>query len=265
MANPLQQSIISAEAANEHIGRIFNYLGSGNPNGVVNKAYRNAYRGIDHALQEKDPLKAVIEVMDYLKLALTAVLLRLLKDAGEFGKDEAIRQLKHYQVRPPARDSVDLSRETDAALAAILAQVNQQDLTIRALVLTGADKDQILGTQARAGALLASAVIRLAANWSASMVWTGFEALVEPQVGRLEKMAVAVIDDKTTECCLEVHGQVQPIGAPFQLVGEPHFAPEMEKPPFHWNCRTAVALYSIRFDDGITGRTRKAAEGSPPL
>ncbi len=82
--------------------------------------------------------------------------------------------------------------------------------------------------------------------------------MVEPQEGSLEQVAVAVIDDKTTECYLEVNGQVQPIGAPFQLTGDPHGATEMQKPPFHWNCRTAVALYSIRFDAAITAQMRQA-------
>ena len=91
------------------------------------------------------------------------------------------------------------------------------------------------------------------------MVWTGFEEIVTPYQGVIQKMAVATIDERTTECCLEVHGQVQYLGAPFHLTGDPHFASEMEKPPFHWHCRTSVALYDIGFDNGITQSLRAAA------
>ncbi len=259
MTNPLERSILRAETANQYIGRLFTYLGSGNPNGVVTKAYRNAYRGLDHALREDDPGKGAKEVMEHLKEALGAMLLKLLKQAGDYGKSEAIAQLKDYQLTPPAKDSVGLSTEADAALAAILAVVTQQDLTIQALVLTGATREVILGTERRAGALLSSSVIAVAARWVASMVWEGFEGIVTPYQAQLQKMAVAVIDDKTTECCLEVHGQVEYLGAPFHLTGDPHFAEEMEKPPFHWHCRTSVALYDIGYDSGISQRMREAA------
>jgi hypothetical protein len=123
--------------------------------------------------------------------------------------------------------------------------VTQQDLMMQALILTGAGRDEILGTDRKAGVLLASAVIAVAARWAASLVWTGFEEMVTPFEGQVQKMAVAVIDERTTECCLLVHGQVQYIGQPFHLTGDPHFASEMEKPPFHWHCRTVLALYAL--------------------
>jgi len=73
------------------------------------------------------------------------------------------------------------------------------------------------------------------------------------------KQAVAAIDAKTTETCLNVHGQVQPFDKPFRLVGEPKFASKIDFPPFHWHCRTVFVLYHPDYDDGLTAQMRAAA------
>jgi hypothetical protein len=57
------------------------------------------------------------------------------------------------------------------------------------------------------------------------------------------KQAIAAIDERTTDCCLRVHGQVQPLDKPFELSGTPRFADKVQNPPFHLYCRTATALY----------------------
>ncbi len=64
-----------------------------------------------------------------------------------------------------------------------------------------------------------------------------------------KKQAIAAIDERTTDCCLRVHGQIQPLDEPFKLEGEPRFADEVDSPPFHWYCRTAVALYTERLEE----------------
>jgi len=64
-----------------------------------------------------------------------------------------------------------------------------------------------------------------------------------------EKQAIAVIDQNTTDCCLMVHGQTQPLDKPFVLYGTPRFADKLDSPPFHWNCRTASSLYLKRMEE----------------
>lgn len=66
---------------------------------------------------------------------------------------------------------------------------------------------------------------------------------------QFRRQAIAAIDERTTDCCLRVHGQVQPFGRPFKLVGTPRFADEIQNPPFHWYCRTATAMYLPEFED----------------
>lgn len=58
------------------------------------------------------------------------------------------------------------------------------------------------------------------------------------------KQAIAQIDANTTNCCLAVHGQVQPIDKPFKLTGTPRFANRMMHPRFHWRCRTDEQLWA---------------------
>lgn len=68
-----------------------------------------------------------------------------------------------------------------------------------------------------------------------------------------KKQVIATIDERTTSCCLEAHGQIQDIDDPFELTGEPRFADEIQDPPFHWYCRTSETLYTEEFESvGIT-------------
>ncbi len=74
----------------------------------------------------------------------------------------------------------------------------------------------------------------------------------QPDV-QYQKQVVATIDERTTDCCLEAHGQIQPIDEPFQLTGEPRFADEVQDPPFHYFCRSSEVLYHEEFEKvGIT-------------
>lgn len=74
------------------------------------------------------------------------------------------------------------------------------------------------------------------------------------------KQACAAIDERTTDCCLQVHGQIQPLDKPFILYGSPRFADKVDSPPFHWYCRSAETLYTEKFEEkGITTDEMKSA------
>ncbi len=64
---------------------------------------------------------------------------------------------------------------------------------------------------------------------------------------KLRKMAIAVIDTRTTKTCKAVNGQSVFIEDRFILRNRPRFSRRMYMPPFHWNCRTsAIIVRSIR-------------------
>ena len=71
------------------------------------------------------------------------------------------------------------------------------------------------------------------------------------------KQVMAAIDDRTTECCLTACGQAVKVNAKFHLTAEPRFADEMDWVPFHWYCRSSVALYLPQYDDGLTEQLRE--------
>ena len=118
-----------------------------------------------------------------------------------------------------------------------------------------------------------ASIFRLAKNAIITHVttdsWTGSAAATVAAVKVLNaqrpkeyyKQAIAAIDHKTTDCCLRVHGQIQPLNKMFELIGTPRFADKISSPPFHWNCRTAQALYLPTMEEkGITtDEMRKAA------
>lgn len=83
-----------------------------------------------------------------------------------------------------------------------------------------------------------------------------FYQLWGEQIPGLGKQAVAAIDENTTETCLLVHGQVQPMDSPYVLEGQPRFADRMMYPAFHWRCRTTSVAYHPDFEVGSKISTR---------
>lgn len=58
----------------------------------------------------------------------------------------------------------------------------------------------------------------------------------------LFKQAVAVIDSRTTNICLKVAGQIQPLDDPFSTLNG-----DFDEPPFHVHCRTMISAYMEGF------------------
>jgi len=263
--NPLEQSIRSAVRANDSIGDLFAAIGTAaHPRGFVPSAYRQARRALKTALGEENQLLAVADVFASLRRTLEMESRSLLSDAYAFGLDEAARQLRFYGVdTDPSRDALSIL-EQSAALDVIMARLAVQETAARAQVLTGAEPVQIVGDDERNGTLRPSDISAALASWAAVMVWTAFAEWVNrfPSPGnvRYSKQVVAGLDNRTTDCCLQAHGQVQPLDKPFRLTGEPRFADLMDWTPFHWYCRSSVALYLPVFDDGLTRRMMDAAQ-----
>jgi hypothetical protein len=271
MANPLEKAVRSAIRANEQIGKLNDRLGSADrPSGVVLAAYRNANRAMRSALTEQAPLLAAREVMNQLRATLHSGVGQVLRDAAEFGRDEAIRQLGFYGAKPAPDQtiSISLSQQADAALAAVLANVDAQQAAIEALLIAGAQDDaMIVGDASRTGILRPSNVLPSANYWTAALVADLFSGTVSgsptlAQAGqpRWKKQVIAALDMHTTDCCLQAHGQVQPLDHPFHLTGTPRFADNLDWTPFHWGCRSSVAIYLDIYDDGLTEWMRNSAD-----
>lgn len=262
MANPLEQSIRSAVRANARIGDSFARLGTkAHPRGFVISAYRRAHKDIVKALADQYPTDAVLEVMGGLKSGLRADLRDEFARMYGFGVEEARRQMSYYGVQIYNSPALDLPSQVDSAVDVCLAKVDSQVATVRALMLTGNDA-QIAGDEHRVGVVRYSDVVAAGAYWTAAMVWAGYAWRVQetPQGEQFSKQAVAALDNRTTDCCLQVHGQIQPFNKPFILDGTPRYADEMDWPAFHDYCRTSGVLYLPGFDNNLTARMRDAAQ-----
>lgn len=83
-------------------------------------------------------------------------------------------------------------------------------------------------------------------------------AEVSKQIPDIQKQALAAVGFNTTDCCLRVHGQIQPVESPFELVGTPRFADQLMIPPFHHRCRTGIVMYHPAFEKDMPTDKLKA-------
>jgi hypothetical protein len=262
--NPLKQAIKSGVAANDYLNVLFARIGNNeHTNGVVMVAYENARRALTTALTESDPLRAARDVMNGLRTTVRADVRLVLWLAQKTGAEEAARQLGYYGV-DYAGSVMGLSEQLGRAMDAIIAGIDQQAKTVEVLLLTGSE-EMILGGDASLGIVRPSYISRLAAFFTAKLMWDAFSESIsgyEMQTGerKFKKQAVAAIDQRTTDCCLRVHGQIQPLNKPFELTGVPRYADELDWSPFHDWCRTSIVLYQGSYDMGLTSQMREAAD-----
>lgn len=273
--NSHEVAVRAALRAGDDIDRLIARLGTAqHPRGEVLTAYRNTERSLRDVLQRPGPsvTREAGEVMRELRRVLAAVAAEILADATAAGQTHARQQAKAQGLDVPMgvfAPAVD----TAAMAAAWLATVDQQAAAVGALTATGADEDEILGDGSRAGVLRPAPVIAEGSRWVASAVTTATALYFASLLGRQGRgtgagtanewyhQVVAGIDERTTDCCLQAHGQIQPLDRPFKLTGEPRWADELDHPPFHWYCRSAEAmLHRSQVDDAFTREMEEAAD-----
>ena len=263
MANPHKRIVGRAEKAGDYLGTLFNRRGNmDHPNGSGLRAYRAALAGIGGALDSPRRTQALLQQM---RQNVYVAVRDVFDSAAGYGVDQAERDLGDWGIRASAyRVSDDYLRSaTETTLTALDQQLN----AVYTDVLSGSpDEAELLGDESRAGILAPAAVILAATRWLVTIHAGAYsDASTQAiqgagqQVTEYGKQAVAAIDDKTTDCCLKVHGQLVPVSGAFQLTGTPRFADEMKAPPFHWNCRTATALVKLAEQDDDLTRIMQAA------
>lgn len=260
-ANPLLRSQNSGIRMNDRIGDLFAKIGtSAHPRGDVLSAYRRARMAMEVALEKPNRLQAATDVLNGLRSDLRREVLSVFREAVSLGEDEVQRQIRFYESE--AQGSINLTTEMQTALDAVMTRFEAQSAAIRALLLTDSDPEQIVGTEDRTGVLAAGDVIAGATYWATFLVWNAFDQYLNstPSAYNYQKQAIAALDNRTTNCCLEVHGQVQAFDKPFILTGTPRFADKMDFPAFHYYCRTSVTLYVAEFDDGLTQKMQDSAK-----
>jgi len=267
-----RQAVRSALRVNEGMGVLFARLGSRqHPRGALWVAYVRALRELRDILASGPgsvgrPARAwsglqvaqAGDVLRQLRINVALGVQPVLEDAALLGTLQALAQVRAYGLQAPETVQPPSSQAREG-LQAVLAAVDAQVAAAQALLLTGAPQEMIIGTDERQGPLSAAAVITPATLWIGAAALAGWGWAVGQYGGRPQKpwlkQAVAAIDERTTECCLRVHGQVVPLDGLFHLTGQPRFAEYKEASPFHWRCRTALAL--VRPEDAGDGLTQE--------
>lgn len=265
-SNPLEQAINYARQTSIVIGNLFARIGnSDHPRGILPTAYRNARRGLKTALSERDPERAAAEVMRQLLLTIRQGITPVLTDAQNDGQVIAERQLSFYGYQTHIENSLENVNTVQlrTAIDGVSSVVEQQAQAISLMVRAGVDKSIIIGDAERVGMLRVGDAISSASFWSSSLLWNTFDTAATRTVMRhkdhLMKLAVASLDGRVTECCLNVHGQIVPFDKPFQLTGTPRYADKLPWSPFHRFCRTSIAIYHPEYDKGISEAMRAEA------
>lgn len=267
MANPLLFSIRQAERDNRKLKSLFGRsIGSkAKPRGAILSAYRQGRRQIAQLLKGNASDIEVSNALSDFSLNVSVIIDDAVRQAIELGRASSVAQLAAYADEGvsflASRQSPNLQLFTASPRAAIERQMT----VIRGLLASNASIEEIVGDDVRLGVMQPAPVQRDTANFTAIAAAAGFsywlngsQPETRPQ-SVFMKQAIAGIDERTTDCCLRVHGQVQPIDKPFELRGTPRYADKVQNPPFHNYCRTSTALYMEQWDDGLTEQMRQAA------
>jgi len=195
-------------------------------------------------------------------MAIESALRATYYDAVDLGNSQAEQELSVYDL---PTTTITLERETQSALSAILSIVDAQIDAARVIAATR-DESMLIGDKMRIGLLSPAPVMRDSARYTALLAVEGHkrattQALIQANAqDEFLRQAIAAIDERTTDCCLRVHGQTTTVDGDFTLVGTPRYADKLHAPPFHWYCRTAVALVpSQKKDDELTHAMQNAA------
>lgn len=263
------QVVNDAIRTNKKLARLAGKLGTKkNPRGKVLVIYNQLRRDLKRILatDRSKALKTreINGVLAVATLALRQAISDVLGTAGELGIESSARQLSLYDLE--AALLVGQVTSINAGVDAAMSTVTSQFDNILAQTAISADPAIIIGDTARKGILRSSPIVRNSFDISATLtgsLWIDMIVTVlgpEPEPQGFSKQAIATMDDRVTETCLEVHGQIRPFTEPYYLIGTPRFADFIDAPPFHNHCRTSSALYDPAFELGITELLEKSAK-----
>jgi hypothetical protein len=203
----------------------------------------------------------VRDVLDTLRNTLQGIARAAVSEAATLGTSSAVAQVAAYQksgaVVPVARQLADVEALTASWMAAVTGQVE----TVATMAAAGTEAGMV------EAALVPSHINREGSKWIASAVAAAFSGWIAgaampgmpvEDVQGWQRQAIAAVDGRTTDCCLAVNGQIVDWDKPFKLTADPRpWGDALERPPFHWNCRTSAVVYQPEYDDGVTEELRE--------
>lgn len=236
------RAVRAALKTNKELLQLFGRLGTKeHPNGRILTAYRQARRAMKGNVSSTTTVR---EIMQELRQAVADAAYTTLQVAAQVGTQQAKTTLAIYGL-PNGQSEMPMILEPYNAW---MATVEQQSAAILALSMQD-NEEAILGDSSRVGILSPAPVVREGARWltvaALAALTTAYSRAGTD--GSFQRQVVAAIDERTTDCCLQAHGQVVGMREKFHLSGTPRYADRMDAPPFHWYCRSSVAL--VRAED----------------
>jgi hypothetical protein len=275
MPNDHSRAVARALRANDEIGALFNRLGhSEAPRGALIRAYRTVLRELRGRLDDADYVRAALA--DFVESATTAAG-EVFRAGIDLGEEQGNDMLSIWGLEPVA---LTVSGQAlTAAQASVRASTTKQASNVLTLLSLGADAGQVLGDAGRVGVLQYGTTFAESTRWAVRLTNVaaadtmtqgiaraaglptpaqgGDVAAVKRAASAWGRQAIAALDLRTTSCCLRVHGQIVPVDGMFELTGTPRFADNMDAPPFHYGCRTAIALVRLDAqDEALNARLR---------
>jgi len=258
-----RQAIRAAERTGEGLRVLFGRMGTAeHPRGAILSAYRSSRRALRDVMRREGAMRLVegVQVLAGLRAEVDEIAHGMLVQAQELGMEQAEREAGIYGLVAPR---VRIFEGIQAAHAAWMGPVEAQIAGARAALAMDWDEGMVVGDEERVGLLNPSVATREGARWLAIAALLGWIAVVGGGARRAPvsfmRQAVAAIDERTTDCCLRVHGQVVGLRRDFELTGTPRYADRLRDPPFHWYCRTSVCLVRAEdADDELSQQLREA-------
>jgi hypothetical protein len=227
------------------------------PRGKVLMAFNRAHRALAGNFDNPAAMEAILN--QYRDEVLAAVGEGSLK-AYEIGSIHSENLLTSYDLPLTGDDQATMVKEGMASTEALLA--NQ----ISAIQSGTLSEAQVLGGATRVGMFAAGVITSQAANWFTMMAAQRVQVAVWQSLDRsgraseFVKQIVAAIDENTTPCCLDAHGQTAEMKDDFHTPEAPAFAEFQQRPPFHRFCRTSqVLVLRSRRNDSLTQDMKMAA------
>lgn len=255
------------------------------PGAKINRAYRSARTALEAAFLSNgdrvDNLYKIDDIFIPLKDVVEKNSIELLIYSGLLGADLGNYLLNLYYEDISISDPViDFSNEVRKIIDIVDSQWRNSKMyfggdiessinSIEILLGNGVDTLGIF-TAASINRQLELATMQKAIGIENQVIDQSIKSLMYKDQGSFDssnkkylpkKQVVAAVDPRTTLCCLGAHGQIQPVDTKFTLTGT-NFAPEMDWPPFHWNCRSTVVFSFDNTDlsDELTKAMKMAAD-----
>lgn len=254
-------AVSHAVASVNKLGQLFDALGSkSSPTAGMWGAYATARDALDGRLSDPRSVKRTLAALRDNVMTIAESNLSKSLRAGE---RQAAAELRIYDIAPIVSDQTE--QVLDQYLASVGAAFDAQAQRVNALLLSGsASLDLIAGDSVKPGILRASGLVEITTAMLTAILLYGYDSVLNGSLderrNEFVRQAVAAIDERTTDCCLRVHGQTVLIDGLFHLTGIPRYADYLPSPPFHNYCRTGVCMVlASDADDIITSRMRSAA------